>query len=436
LNEIRHGRSRLNQAAELLHGVLVESRAPADSVIDRYFRSHKQMGSKDRAFAAETVYGCLRRKAELEFLVGPDLSVDMPLEHRAFWIVGVFLLKYSGWSARALSEAGFKGEADVLVARVRTTKTDDLPFNARINMPEWLTDRLLSQFGEAETLQLSEALNRPAQVGIRANTLKTSRDGLLMRLAEQGYPCEPMRYSPIGVQRDKRGPLFDTPAFKAGLFELQDEGSQLLGLMLEAMPKHKIVDFCAGAGGKSLELAAQMQNKGTLYACDISAGRLDRLKQRLTRAGADNIQRLVIRDEHDVSLRKLAGTADAVLVDAPCSGTGTLRRNPDIKWRPVDLGFLMQQQASILEAASRLVKPGGRLVYGTCSLLDQENAGITTAFLNSHPEFQVIPAREILDRQGVDVADGFAPDGSLRLMPHRHGTDGFYALALQRKASV
>jgi 16S rRNA (cytosine967-C5)-methyltransferase len=414
--------------------VLAESRAPADSVIDRYFRSHKQMGSKDRAFAAETVYGCLRRKAELEFLAGSDLSPDITPEQCAFWIVGAYLLKYSGWSARALTEAGFEGEADMLVARVRTTKAEDLPFNARINMPDWLAERLLSQFGEAETLLLSEALNRPAQVGIRANTLKTSRDGLLTQLAEQGYPCEPMRYSPIGVQRDKRAPLFDTPAFKAGLFELQDEGSQLLGLMLEAKPKEKIVDFCAGAGGKSLELAAQMQNKGTLYACDISAGRLDRLKPRLTRAGADNIQRLAIRDEHDVILKKLESSADAVLVDAPCSGTGTLRRNPDIKWRSVDLDFLLQQQGSILEAASRLVKARGRLVYGTCSLLDQENAGITAAFLAEHPEFEVMPATEVFGRHGIDIVDGYTPDGGMRLLPHRHGTDGFYALAMQRKA--
>jgi 16S rRNA (cytosine967-C5)-methyltransferase len=156
----------------------------------------------------------------------------------------------------------------------------------------------------------------------------------------------------------------------------------------------------------------------------------------LTRAGADNIQRLLIRDEHDVSLKKLAGIADAVLVDAPCSGTGTLRRNPDIKWRSVDLDFLMQQQASILEAASRLVKPGGRMVYGTCSLLDQENAGITAAFLNSHPEFQAIPAVEIFRRQEIDIGDGYMPDGGMRLLPHRHGTDGFYALTMQRRASV
>lgn len=431
MNEIRHGRSRLNQAAELLHGILSQPQYPADSIIDRYFRSHRQMGSKDRAFAAETVYGCLRRKAELDTLAAYCMPEDVSAEQRAYWVVATYLLKYSGWSARALADAGFEGEADVLVARVRTTKNDDLPFSARINMPEWLTERLLKQFDEAETLLLSEALNRPAQVGLRVNTLKTTRDTLQQRLTEEGFPCEPMRYSPIGLQRDKRAPLFDTPSFKAGLFELQDEGSQLLGFLVGAKPKDKIVDFCAGAGGKSLQLAAQMQNKGSLYACDTSLSRLDRLKPRLTRAGADNIQRCPIASEQDVRLKTLVGS-DAVLVDAPCSGTGTLRRNPDIKWRAVDIESLMLQQRNILTAASRLVKPGGRLVYATCSLLDEENSGIAREFLASHPEFKTVPAQLVLAEQGIKIPDAHDTDGALRLLPHRHGTDGFYAMVMER----
>ncbi|HLW73932.1 MAG TPA: RsmB/NOP family class I SAM-dependent RNA methyltransferase, partial [Gammaproteobacteria bacterium] len=411
--EIRHGRSRLNQASELLQSILTETRSPADHIIDQYFRNRRQMGSKDRAFAAETVYGCLRRKGELQALMAPYLSVELDDQQRAYWLVATYLLKYSGWSARALVEAGFDGDAEALVTRVRYVKTADLPFSARINMPEWLAEKLVNQYGEAEAVVLSEALNRPAQVGIRVNTLRTDRDALAARLAESGNACEPMKYSPIGLQRDKRGPLFNTPEFQEGLFELQDEGSQLLGLMTEAQPKQKVMDFCAGAGGKTLELAAMMQNTGALYACDISAGRLERLKPRLARAGAYNAQSFAIRDEHDPALKKLAGAMDAVLVDAPCSGTGTLRRNPDIKWRSIDLEMLKQTQASILEAASRLVKPGGRLVYATCSLLEEENRAIAGAFLAAHPEFEVIPAADILKRQGVTLADGYGDDGSL-----------------------
>ena len=425
--EVRHGRSRLNQATEILGAILAETRSPADHLIDQYFRNHRQMGSKDRAFAAETVYGCLRRKAELEALTGPLLQES---EH-ARWLVATYLLKYSGWSGRALADASFK-DSDALVARVRGTKTEDLPFAARINMPEWLAEKLVAQYGEAEAVALGEALNRAAQVGIRVNTLRTDRDGLAQRLAASGNPCELAKYSPIGLQRDKRGPLFNTEEFKEGLFELQDEGSQLLGLMTEAAPKQKVVDFCAGAGGKTLELAAMMQNTGALYACDISAGRLERMKPRLGRAGAYNAQAHVLRDEQDPLLKKWQESMDAVLVDAPCSGTGTLRRNPDIKWRSIDLEMLKQTQASILEAAASLVKPGGRLVYATCSLLDEENSGITAAFLARCPEFQVIPATEILERQGAKLPEDMPADGSLRLLTHRHGTDCFYALAMER----
>ena len=428
-----YGFARINQSSEILHKVLSEIRIPADNLIDQYFRAHRQMGSKDRGFAAETVYGCLRRKGELEALMAPRLPSGLDAPDHARWLVATYLLKYSGWSGRALTEAGF-GDADALVARVRSTKSEDLPFSARINMPDWLADKLVAQYGEAEAIALSEALNRAAQVGIRVNTLRTDRDALMQRLAESGNPCEPMRYSPVGLQRDKRGPLFNTPEFQEGLFELQDEGSQLLSLMTEAKPKEKIMDFCAGAGGKTLGLAAMMQNTGVLYACDISASRLERLKPRLARAGAYNSQPFAIRDEQDPALKRLAGQMDAVLVDAPCSGTGTLRRNPDIKWRSIDLDLLTRTQASILAAASLLVKPGGRLIYATCSLLEEENGAITQAFLQGHPEFQVLPAAEILSRQSVPLPDGLESDGALRLLTHRHGTDSFYALAMQRKA--
>jgi 16S rRNA (cytosine967-C5)-methyltransferase len=431
--EIRHGHSRLGQATEILGSILIETRSPADHLIDQYFRNHRQMGSKDRAFAAETVYGCLRRKGELEALMAPCLPAELSDQERARWLVATYLLKHSGWSGRALTEAGFH-DVEALVARVRNTKTEDLPFSARINMPDWLAEKLVKQYGEAEAVQLSEALNRAAQVGIRVNTLRTDRDMLAKRLTASENPCEPMKYSPIGLQRDKRGPLFNTEEFKEGLFELQDEGSQLLGLLTEAEPKQKIMDFCAGAGGKTLELAAMMQNTGALYALDVSAGRLERLKPRLARAGAYNAQSFAIRDERDALIKQWEAGMDAVLIDAPCSGTGTLRRNPDVKWRSIDLDMLTKLQADILESACRLVRPGGRLVYATCSLLEEENGAISAAFLAKHPEFEKVPAAEILARQGAGVPEGMPQDGSLQLLTHRHGTDCFYALAMRRRA--
>lgn len=433
---IPHGRARLNQATEILTLILANSRAPADHLIDQYFRAHRNMGSKDRAFAADSVYGCLRHKAELEALATPVLPTSSTDERRVLWLVGTYLLKHSGWSARALADAGFPGDVDALVRRVRSARAEDLPFTARINMPEWLAEKLKTQFGETDTIALSDALNRAAPVGIRANTLRITRDELRAKLEAEAYPCEPMRYSPFGLQRGRRGPMFNTEAFRQGLFEVQDEGSQLLGLMTEAKPKDKAVDFCAGAGGKTLELAAMMQNAGVVYACDVSIGRLDRLKPRLARAAAYNTQIMHIRDEHDPSLKKLESAIDVVLVDAPCSGTGTVRRNPDIKWRTINLDALTRAQASILDAAAKLTKNGGRLVYATCSLLDEENGAVTRTFLKEHPEFEVVPAQEIMERQGVPLTDGYGDDGSLKLLTHKHDTDGFYALAMRRKISA
>jgi 16S rRNA (cytosine967-C5)-methyltransferase len=211
---------------------------------------------------------------------------------------------------------------------------------------------------------------------------------------------------------------------------VQDEGSQLLSLLLEPKRQEMVVDFCAGAGGKALHLAALMANTGSVYAFDVSARRLERLKPRLARAGVDNVRRVVIRDERDDRVQRLAGKIDRVLVDAPCSGTGTLRRNPDIKWRALDVQKLAAVQCAILASASTLLKPGGRLVYATCSLLREENEDVVAGFLATHPDFVIVPAAEVLARRHVALI----PDSEfLRLLPHRHRTDGFFAAVLERR---
>lgn len=425
-----HGRARFRQATELL-ATLLQFRKPADAEIGHYFHERRNMGSKDRGFAAETVYGCLRHKRELEALYEPVHKPEAD-EERARWLAATWLLKYGGWSARALAETGFNDSAVALVERIRALDLFEFPLAVRANLPDWMAASLLRQFGADETLRLAEALNRPASMDIRVNTLKTTRASLQAQLKNEGFELAPTPYSPLGLRREQRAALFTSRAFGLGLYEVQDEGSQLVGLLVAAKPGEKIVDFCAGAGGKTLQLACMMQNKGVVQAFDVSRKRLDRFRPRLNRAGVDNVQRRMLRDEHDPVLKPLAGTADAVLVDAPCSGTGTLRRNPDIKWKSIDLAELRRTQRSILDAAAQLVRPGGRLIYATCSLLDEENHDITSAFLAGHAGFQPDPVGPILARQGVAITDAFTSEGALQLLPHRHGTDGFYGLVMRR----
>lgn len=426
----KHARARFGQAAELL-GLLLVFQYPADVLIGRYFHEYRGMGSRDRGFAAETVYGCLRHKRELEALYEPVFKPETDKDH-ARWLAGAWLLKYGGWSVRALAEAGFNGNAVALVERLRALDLFEFPLAVRANLPDWMAASLVAQIGEQETLALAAALNEPAPVDIRVNTLKTTRAALQAELHDEGFDLLPTPHSPLGLRRQQRAALFNTRAFNQGFYEVQDEGSQLVGMLADARAGEKVVDFCAGAGGKTLQLACAMGNRGVVHAFDVSRKRLDRFKPRLRRAGVDDVQRRVIRDERDPVLKRFAASADAVLVDAPCSGTGTLRRNPDIKWKNLEIGDLPGIQLGILESAARLVKPGGRLVYATCSLLDCENRGVTAKFLETRREFKIQPAQEVLSGQGVVIDDAFTGDGALCLLPHRHGTDGFYALAMRR----
>jgi 16S rRNA (cytosine967-C5)-methyltransferase len=408
----------LHSAAELLQRILSE-KIPADRQMEGYFRTHRDMGVRDRGFVAETVYGCLRERRWLEHIAGSALLLD---------VVAAYLLTH-GYSARALEETGFRGDARGMVERARTLDKATLPFAIQANMPDWLAQRLRDQFGDAESLTLAAALNHPAPVDMRVNTIKAKREEVQMRLAQEGFPCELTPHSPAGLRRHDRAPIFKTACFKEGLFEVQDEGSQLLALLLEPRRQEMVVDFCAGAGGKTLHVGALMANTGTVYAFDVLAKRLEKLKPRLRRAGLNNVRMVTISHERDARVQRLKGKIDRVLVDAPCSGTGTLRRNPDIKWRDINLAELTDTQQRILAAAAELLKPGGRLVYATCSLLKEENEDIVEKFLAARPEFHVVPVNEILERRHLPLS--MAGD-ALRLLPHLHQTDGFYAVALER----
>ncbi len=410
-------------AAELLATILAGNQ-PADKQMEQFFRAHHSLGQHDRGFVAEAVYGCLRHKRSLEYLLSDGSAAAEAL-------IAAYLLTEGGFSARALADAGFRPATVDLTALAARARDPGLvmPFGARSNLPDWLLPRLLAQFGENETLALAAALNRPASLDLRANALKAERLAVAERLAQEGYPVDPTPWSPIGLRRRERAPLFNTAAFRDGWFEVQDEGSQLVSFLLEPRRREMVVDFCAGAGGKTLQLGAMMANSGTVYAFDVSPQRLERLKPRLRRAGLDNVRSIVIAHERDARVQRLYGKIDRVLVDAPCTGSGTLRRNPDIKWHEPDLSALVDTQKRVLAAAAALVKPGGRLVYATCSLLREENDEVIAGFLASHPAFRPRPAAEILARRGITME---MRDDALRLYPHRHNTDGFYAVAVER----
>jgi len=412
------------QAAELL-GIILHSPPPADKQMERYFRHHRKLGKRDRGFVAETVYGCLRRLRLLRELAGGDDAPDAAIVAAELLLQG----NDSGSLCNARLSSGDGWRLHDVAGRIERMNELELSPAVRASMPDWLFDRLLKQFGEEESLQVCEALNQPATLDLRVNTLKADRDKVLYLLSQEGAHLSPSPYSPLGLRSMERASLFRSQAFSNGLFEVQDEGSQLIALLLEPARREMVMDFCAGGGGKTLAMGAMMQATGTLYACDVAHWRLKALKPRLARAGLSSVRSLNLSSENDAHLKRLAGKMDRVLVDAPCSGTGTLRRNPDIKWREVNLAELIDLQTRILDAAARLVKQGGRLVYSTCSVLDEENVDIVRAFLASHSDFQLLDARQILARQGADVP---LDNEMMQLYPHRHNTDGFFAAAMQR----
>lgn len=302
-------------------------------------------------------------------------------------------------------------------------------------LPAWLARPLQDELG-AGFDALAKTLTQAAPLDVRVNLLKAKRPALLRQLQEAGLDAVETPYSPWGLRLAGKPSLHALPAFKEGLLEVQDEGSQLLALLAEPRRTDTVVDFCAGAGGKTLALGAMMRNQGRLYAFDTSAHRLVALKPRLLRSGLADVQTMALAHESDARLQRLAGKVDRVLVDAPCSGLGTLRRSPDQKWRlsPKAVAAAVEVQQRILNEAARLVKPGGRLVYATCSLLQEENEAVAERFSACHPQFVALDAADVLKHAGVTQATTLCRSGYLRLWPHLHETDGFFAAVWQRKS--
>ncbi|WP_404383893.1 RsmB/NOP family class I SAM-dependent RNA methyltransferase [Caenispirillum salinarum] len=445
-----HDAARLQAAIDLLGEIESVSR-PADGTASAFFRSRRFIGSKDRRAIADRVWGVLRRWARLTWwchwaaqgagregmTVSPRLRVIADLLITDHLKVDAVDRLFSGQThAPDRMRAAEAAVADLLQGRSATHR--DMPPAVRFEVPDWIYPRFEALFGADTDAELAAMLPE-APVDLRVNTLKAQdRAAALAALAADGVEASATDLSPLGLRLPAgRVNLPTTQAFKDGLVEVQDEGSQLIALLTDARPGMAVVDFCAGAGGKTLGLAAGMDNKGRLIACDVSEGRLERSAVRLKRAGAHNVTRRVLASESDKWVKRHAKGFDRVLVDAPCTGTGTWRRNPDARWRlsPEQLDDLTKRQASILDSARRLVKPGGRLVYATCSLLPEENADQVEAFLERWEDaegWRVLPVCEVWDAAvGTDCPmNTYAT--ALRLTPARHGTDGFFTAVLER----
>jgi len=399
---------------------LLNPEGPADALLRAFFRDHHNLGARDRAFIADTCYGVLRHLFSLRELAGEAGARRLAL---------AYLSRWGGQSLRDL-EACLKGDEGEWLASLKGRREAELPLFARAELPPWVIERLLPALGEEQVLALGRSLQQPAPMDLRVNTLLARRDEVVQRLAADGIDAEPTPWSPVGVRLDDKPAINRHPLYLEGKVEVQDEGSQLLGFLTGPRRGEMVVDFCAGAGGKSLLMGALMQSHGRLYAFDVSDRRLAGLKPRLKRSGLSNVHPQRIDSENDAKVKRLAGKIDRVLVDAPCSGLGTLRRNPDFKIRqtPQTVAELAVKQSRILQGAARLVKPGGRLVYATCSFLPEENEAIVEEFLARQKEFDLLDCGELLAAQKIGLESG----RFLRLLPHIHGCDGFFAAALVR----
>src|SRR3954464_40965 len=411
----------LLQAATVAVDLALQMLHPADSVLRNFFAANRGLGQRDRAFIAEIVFAVLRHKRLLEQLVHDATPRKL---------VCSALIKLQGYSLGQLD--AFLDSADHdWTLQVKTTDIESLSPAVRLSLPDWLYERLLAENSEEHVLAFGRAMLNPAPLDLRVNTLLGDREQILRDLRNSGFDASLMRYSPIGIRIAGKPAINRHALFASGAIEVQDEGSQLLGYLVAPKRREMVVDFCAGAGGKTLLMGAMMQSQGRLYAFDVSEKRLKNLTPRLKRSGLSNVHPQLIANEYDIKIKRLAGKIDRVLVDAPCSGLGTLRRNPDLKWRqsPQSINELAEKQKAILAAAASLLKPGGRLVYATCSMLRQENQEIAEQFLAVHSGFKKVSATQVLAESQIALDSG----DYLELYPHLHNTDAFFAAILQRR---
>jgi len=409
----------LRLAGMALADVLILS-GPADAKLGAFFRQNRELGTRERAFVAESVYGVLRRKSFLAYLAGGEDPRKLLL---------AWLLRIQGASIRDLDETLSKQQKE-WAQEIKAKRADDIPLAMQADVPQWLWDKMAAQYGETEALTIARSMHLPANLDLRVNTIKATREDVMAKFSSEKTTVGVTPYSPLGIRMPQKMTISRHTLFTDGKIEVQDEGSQLLAQLVAPRRGEMVADFCAGAGGKTLAMGALMRNTGSIYAFDVSEKRLSNLGQRLKRSGLSNLRSQLISSEQDPKLKRLNGKFDRVLVDAPCSGFGTLRRNPDLKWRqtPKDIVELSAKQTNILARAAKLLKSGGRLVYATCSLLRDENEAIAEAFLTAHPDFILVPVNEILAQQKIALDTG----NYLKLFPHIHKTDGFFAAVFEK----
>ncbi len=419
---------QLAAAIDLLALIEADPR-PADAVANHFFRTRRFIGGGDRRAVSTLVWGVLRARRHLGWWLDFCRAPHTPRLLLAAQAV------FSGQTPHKIAMAFISGrygpsplsaeEMAVLEKlETRTLEHPNMPEPVKYEVPDWILPKLRAQFGPALADEMA-AMNEPAPLDLRVNLLKATREEALAALAREGLRAEPMRYSPWGVRLAGRQSVTGSKAFQDGLVEIQDEGSQLIALAVGAEPGMRVADYCAGAGGKTLAIAMTMQNKGHIVACDVSEPRLEGAIKRLRRAGVHNAERHLLTPG-DKWVKRQAQRFDRVLVDAPCTGTGTWRRNPDARGRltETDLAELTQKQAEILDHAQKLVKPGGKLVYATCSVLNDENEAQMEAFLARTPGFKMVP---------LSAPDALRGAPMLRLSPKANGTDGFFAAILARE---
>jgi 16S rRNA (cytosine967-C5)-methyltransferase len=419
---------QLAAAIDLLAEIESDAR-PADAVANSFFRNRRFIGAGDRREVSTLVWGVLRARRHLGWWLEKFGATPTPRLLLAAQAI------FAGMTPHKISLAFTAGrygpppltEAETIILEKfagHTLEHPNMPDAVKYEIPDWILPRLEAQFGPALNAEMA-ALATPAPLDLRINTIKTTREQAIAALAAENLAAQPTPFSPWGLRLANRQSVTAGHAFQTGLVEIQDEGSQLVALIVDAKPGMRVADYCAGAGGKTLAIAQTMENKGHIIACDVSAARLDGAIKRLRRAGVHNAERHLL-EPGDKWTKRQAEKFDRVLVDAPCTGTGTWRRNPDarLRLRETDLVELLPKQAAILDQASRLLKIGGRIIYATCSLLREENDMQIEAFLTRHPNFT-----------GIQIADPLpaALHGpALRLTPKTHNTDGFFAAIMER----
>ena len=427
--------AQLQATIELLDKI-EETRYPADRTMAQYFKQRRYIGSKDKAAISEQLYTVLRNRLSFEYLLE---RAGLGIHSR---MLAAVLMKVEGESdvSRFFDGERYSPKAlrpeQIEAFENFDISLDDAPLNVQLNVPEWICKSLQNSLGDRFEEEMV-ATNQRASTDIRVNTLKSNVGQVSQILKTVGYNFTPTDLSPWGIRFDSRVALFAMDAFRQGWFEVQDEGSQLLGLLSGVKAGDKVVDFCAGAGGKTLAMAAMMENKGTIYACDVHSKRLENLTKRTKRGGVHNVRTHVLSSENDKWVKKHKELADVVLIDAPCTGTGTWRRSPDSRWNlsQENVEDLVALQQSILQSAKRLVKPGGRLLYATCSLLNEENEQQVEHFLKNNEEFEAIDFD--LPQSLKDNFDKIKINGNqLRTFPALSKTDGFFVALLQKKPTL